>query len=104
MRSVGFLAKIVLGALLLASAGPPPQPDPESDVRAEQNWPMYGRNLHHTFSSPQSRINPGNVAGLRQVWAFPTADAVSASPTVVDDVVYVGSWDGFFYALDARSG
>ena len=29
---------------------------------------------------------------------------VSASPAVVGGVVYVGSWDGFFYALDAATG
>jgi glucose dehydrogenase len=65
---------------------------------------MYGRNLLHTFSNDASRINPGNVAKLKPLWTFSTTDAISASPTVVDDVLYVGSWDGFFYALDARSG
>lgn len=70
----------------------------------EDAWPMYGRNLHHTFSNPHSRINPENVKTLEERWFFATGDAVSASPTVVDGVVYVGSWDGFFYALDARTG
>ena len=103
MRSARFLVNIALGALLLAGAGQPP-PEAPSDTRAEENWPMYGRNLRHSFSNPHSRINPGNAASLRQVWAFPTADVVSASPTVVDGVVYVGSWDGYFYALDAKTG
>ncbi|MFM0632265.1 outer membrane protein assembly factor BamB family protein [Paraburkholderia xenovorans] len=70
----------------------------------DDDWPMYGRNLEHTFSNPASRINPGNVASLQLTWTFVTGDAVSASPTVTDGVVYIGSWDGFFYALDARSG
>ncbi|MFM0632858.1 PQQ-binding-like beta-propeller repeat protein [Paraburkholderia xenovorans] len=70
----------------------------------DDDWPMYGRNLEHTFSNPASRINPRNVASLQPTWTFVTGDAVSASPTVVDDVVYIGSWDGYFYALDARSG
>ncbi len=65
---------------------------------------MYGRNLRHTFANSASRINPSNVASLKPVWSFPTADAVSASPTVVRNVVYVGGWDGYFYALDATSG
>ena len=29
---------------------------------------------------------------------------MSASPTIVNGIVYVGSWDGFFYALDAHTG
>ena len=70
----------------------------------EDNWPMYGRSLQHTFSNASSHINPANVATLQQKWTYATGDAVSASPTVVDGVVYIGSWDGFFYALDASTG
>ena len=68
------------------------------------DWPIYGRNLQHTFDNPDSAITPNNVAQLRPAWIFPTGDVVSASPAVVDGVVYTGSWDGYFYALDARSG
>ncbi|MGB6177491.1 MAG: PQQ-binding-like beta-propeller repeat protein [Methylocella sp.] len=73
-------------------------------INAEEDWPMYGRNLRHTFSNEHSRINPSNVSSLQLAWTFTTGDAVSASPTVADGVVYVGSWDGYFYALDAHSG
>jgi outer membrane protein assembly factor BamB len=93
MRAAGCAAKIALGVLMLAGGA----------LHAE-DWPMYGRDLGHSFSNPDSGINPSNVASLQQAWAFPTGDAVSASPTVVDGVVYVGSWDGYFYALDANSG
>jgi outer membrane protein assembly factor BamB len=68
------------------------------------DWPMYGRNLQHTFDNPDSAITPNNVAQLRPAWISPAGDVVSASPAVVDGVVYTGSWDGYFYALDARSG
>jgi eukaryotic-like serine/threonine-protein kinase len=40
-------------------------------------------------------------------WFFSTGSgtgAVSASPSVVEGVVYVGSWNGTMYALDAFSG
>ena len=72
--------------------------------QSDNNWPMYGRNLAHTFSNSKSLINPGNVASLVEKWSFPTGDAVSASPTVVGGVIYVGAWDGYFYAIDANSG
>jgi polyvinyl alcohol dehydrogenase (cytochrome) len=68
------------------------------------DWPMYGRDPHHSFTNAASAINAGNVASLAPAWSFPTSDAVSASPAVVDGVVYVGAWDGFFYALDAKTG
>jgi glucose dehydrogenase len=69
-----------------------------------ENWPMYGKDLSHTFSNPSTQINRGNGGSLMPAWTFPTGDAVSASPAVVDGVVYVGSWDGFFYAIDATTG
>jgi outer membrane protein assembly factor BamB len=93
MRGAVFAAKIALGLLLLAGGS----------LHAE-NWPMYGRDFHHSFSNPDSAINPGNVAKLQSAWTFQTGDAVSASPTIVESVVYVGSWDGYFYALDANLG
>jgi outer membrane protein assembly factor BamB len=93
MRAAVLAAKIALGLLLLAGGS----------LHAEE-WPMYGRDFQHSFSNPDSAINPGNVATLQEAWTFQTGDAVSASPTVVGDVVYVGSWDGYFYALDAKLG
>ena len=37
-------------------------------------------------------------------WRFQAKRAITASPTVVQGVVYVTSIDGFCYALDAKSG
>jgi outer membrane protein assembly factor BamB len=88
MRKAIFV--IFLGLSMLASA----------NLHAD-DWPMYGQNLSHTFSNNKSLITPFNVSSLTPAWFFPTGDAVSASPAVVNGVVYVGSWDGFFYALNA---
>lgn len=93
MRVAVFVARIALGFLLLGSIS----------LHAE-DWPMYGRDLRHSFSNPQSAITPSNVSKLIPAWFFKTDDAVSASPTVVDGVVYVGSWDGYFYAIRAQPG
>jgi len=107
---ISTLAKIFLGFMLLVSPEtkaeehPSQRPGQQQENRKEQDWPMYGRNLVHSFSNPASRINRGNVATLEPVLKFATADAISASPTVVSGVLYVGAWDGFFYALNAKSG
>ncbi|MEA2625881.1 MAG: hypothetical protein QOD06_1926 [Candidatus Binatota bacterium] len=69
------------------------------------DWPMYGRDLRRSFHDPSERaLSPANVAQLVRKWFFPTLDAVTASPAVVNGVVYVGSWDGSFYAIDAATG
>jgi outer membrane protein assembly factor BamB len=67
-------------------------------------WPMYGKNLQHTFANPDSQVTPSNAATLQPAWTYATRDAVSASPAVVDGVLYDGSWDGFFFALDSQTG
>ncbi len=37
-------------------------------------------------------------------WKFQTGDVVHASPAIVDGKLYIGSWDSYFYALDATNG
>lgn len=68
------------------------------------DWPMYGANLERSFSNPASGLKPSNVAALTLAWRFPTEDAVTAAPTVVGNAVYVGAWDGYFYAISAPKG
>ncbi len=68
-----------------------------------RDWPSYGHDLHRTFNG-RTTLDPTSVLGLAQAWYFPTGDAVTANPIVVNGALYVGSWDGNFYALDAVSG
>ena len=37
-------------------------------------------------------------------WKFHTGNVVHASPALAAGTLYVGSWDSYFYALDAASG
>ena len=37
-------------------------------------------------------------------WKFKTGDVVHASPALVDGVLFFGSWDSYFYAVDAATG
>jgi parallel beta-helix repeat protein len=38
------------------------------------------------------------------LWSFNTGKGVTASPTIVDGIVYIGSWSNNFYALNASTG
>ena len=67
------------------------------------DWPTYGHDAQHSFNGVTT-LNSTSAPTLTRAWFFPTGDAVTANPTVVADSVYVGSWDGYFYAIDARSG
>jgi polyvinyl alcohol dehydrogenase (cytochrome) len=79
-----------------------------SSCPAAADWPMYGFDLGRSRFNPQEGlINRQTVSRLNVQWFFSTGSgtgAVSASPSVVDGVVYVGSWNGTMYALDASTG
>jgi polyvinyl alcohol dehydrogenase (cytochrome) len=66
---------------------------------------MYGRTLGRRFSTDcPTPINKTSVATLVPAWFFKTPRTVTASPIVVDCVVYVGDWSGTLHALDAEDG
>lgn len=70
------------------------------------DWPMYGRDLGRSFAAPAacSQITPGRALALIPKWYVETGSPVTASPSVVDGVVYVGSNVGDLYAIDAETG
>jgi len=67
------------------------------------DWPTYGHDAQHTFHGVTT-LTEASVKTLEQAWFFPTGDAVTATPTVVDGTVFVGSWDDYFYAVNLYTG
>src|SRR5438270_10230943 len=67
------------------------------------DWTTYGGSAHHTFTNATC-LDQTNVHTLAPKWFFRTGDAVTANPVVVGNRVYVGSWDGNFYAIDKTTG
>ena len=45
---------------------------------------------------------PAQFSGVK--WAFKTGGPIVASPAVADGVIYIGSADGFLYAIDQSTG
>src|SRR5438552_18355919 len=68
-----------------------------------RDWPSYGHDLHRTFNG-RTTLDPTSVLGLAQAWFFPTGDAVTANPIVVNGALHLGARDRTVYALDAGSG
>jgi outer membrane protein assembly factor BamB len=77
---------------------------------APDEWYTYRHDSARTGAQPYASdlSDPAKVATLEVRWGFPsTSNGVGefkASPIVVDDTVFIGSVNGFFYALDAASG
>lgn len=63
-------------------------------------WSMFRRDLAHT-----GNIDPVDSSPAGKLkWTYETEAAIHSSPTVVNGVVYFGSRDSTFYALDAVTG
>lgn len=82
--------------------------------REPQNWLTYYGAYDGKRYSPLDQINTENVERLRPVWVFqagasglyagPSTYSFEATPLVVDGVMYVSGWDGWVWALDAKTG
>ncbi|MCI4347397.1 MAG: PKD domain-containing protein [Thermoplasmata archaeon] len=78
---------------------------PRSTPFVFDNWPTYLASPERSSVNPTERLlNASNAGSLRLLWHDATTAAVFASPTFVNGTVYVGSWNGFEYALNASSG
>ena len=89
------MARLVAVVALLGAALPTTAGD----------WPTYLHDPERTAtSSDEALLSPADARHLTRLWAFKTGGVVAASPIVAAGTVYVGSWDGYEYALDAKTG
>ena len=106
-RRATALVLPVLAALLSAggcSGGPQVAASVTTGNSASAwDWPGFGHDARHSFTG-RTTLTESSARALRSAWFFPTGDAVTATPTVVDGTVYVGSWDDYFYAVDLADG
>ena len=81
---------------------------PLADPAAGPSWNGWG------VDGANSRFQPARAAGLaardvprlqlKWVFGFPSGVSANAQPTIASGRVFVGSDNGFFYSLDARTG
>ncbi len=71
---------------------------------AGSDWTMYLHDPERTSATKETILSPENASQLKKLWSFNTGDIVAASAAVVKGTVYVGSWNGYEYALDEMTG
>jgi polyvinyl alcohol dehydrogenase (cytochrome) len=73
-------------------------------------WPMYGHDVANTRMQPEaSGLGPTAVSRLAPAWVFSTSSTgdgtgFNTTPVVYDGCVFIGSFGGTAYALDAKTG
>ena len=68
------------------------------------DWPTYLHDVQRSAASGEVVLSPSNVERLTKLWSFKTGGGIAAEAAIVNNTVYIGSWDGYEYALDALTG
>jgi len=70
---------------------------PQKETIAEPIWPMFHYNTQHTGQCPyDTSSNNGTLK-----WKFAIGDQIHSSPAIASDgTIYVGSDDGYLYAIN----
>jgi quinohemoprotein ethanol dehydrogenase len=108
-----FDAAAVAAALVLVAGCQPPGPKGAATVDAQRiaageagNWLSHGRTYDEQRHAPLTKINASTVNDLGLAWSveLQTNRGQSATPIVVDGVMYTTSSWSVVYAFDAKTG
>jgi outer membrane protein assembly factor BamB len=73
-----------------------------------EDWPKFLHDLNNSAHSGETGISSSNVQTLKTKWTFSSGYEFSASPAVATvhgtSMVFLGAWNGNFYALNAVTG
>jgi quinoprotein glucose dehydrogenase len=115
-RILSLLAALTVGVWMGCRPSPddpPPLPNTPQVGLERGEWPVVGGDAYGAKYSPLEQIDRSNVGNLRVAWTYRTGEAdletnreprLSATPIVVDGVMYVGTPLGRIIALDPETG
>ncbi|HTX48674.1 MAG TPA: PQQ-binding-like beta-propeller repeat protein [Caulobacteraceae bacterium] len=106
-RQLGLIANYVSPPTKAAAASPPPDPPRCAKIApfkpAPGDWPVWGQDLanrRQTSAGPPA----SQASRLNVKWAFALAGGKEGEPTVAGGRVFLTSFSGNAYALDAAVG
>lgn len=105
-----FFSTVLFAVLALVAISVLPQPiEAVQSAAARGDWPGWNKDLNGArYAGAETRIKPTTASKLKLRWAFQlprnTNTMGKSQPAVVGDTVYVGSTEGKFYALNAKTG
>ena len=70
----------------------------------KDDWTTSLHDVSRDGASADTTISTSQAPYLTKLWSFTTGGPIASQPAIVDGVAYVGSWDGYEYALNASTG
>ncbi len=97
MKRIRNLALILCACFVSAAWGQ------QQACKAYTPWGQFHRANMRRLNPCEKLLSVANVGNLQLKWSHTTRGGVRSAPAVVNGVVYVSSFDGNLYALDART-
>ena len=69
-----------------------------------QDWPMFLQNTSRTNATVDPNLSVAKAPTLKLKWSFPTGGPIATSTSIVGTTAYIGSWDGYEYAVNTGTG
>ena len=69
-----------------------------------QDWPEFLQNNSRSNATVDPNLSVAKAPTLKEKWAFATGGPIATSASVVGTTAYVGSWDGYEYAINTATG
>src|SRR3954452_10462909 len=95
----GLCALALLAAALVVTSAPQ-----RASATSYQDWPTFLGNSRRTAATTDPNLSVAATPLLKLHWAFKTGAPIAASTSIVGTTAYVGSWDGYEYAIDTTTG
>ena len=71
---------------------------------ASQDWPTYLQNAARANATTDASLAAAGAPNLALDWTYQTGGPIATSASVVGTTAYVGSWDGYEYAINTANG
>ena len=110
VRGLGLGLGVAVAAALTAAAPPASAATPCTSQTKGGEWPVYGHDVANTRTQPDEHaLGPAAAVNLTPAWVFSTGSTgdgsqLTTTPVVAGGCAFIGSFNGYVYALDAGSG
>src|ERR1700754_1067852 len=107
LRIMGCVALLMLVGSVAGAQRMAQQADQCSGVTKNPNasWPSFRHDLCNAgYNRDEHILSVDNVRHLALKWKYPTGRSIYGAPVVVNGIMYLGSGDGYLYALNAETG
>ena len=69
-----------------------------------QDWPTYLHDATRSNATTDANLSVATAGELQLNWSYKTGGPIATSASIVGTTAYVGSWDGYEYAINVTIG